>query len=55
MIDEGKLNDEDQMIENEFQALLNDYLNSNHRRKVDVITRAFNMAKASVVGCPHCI
>lgn len=50
MIDEGKLNDEDQMIENEFQALLNDYLNSNHRRKVDVITRAFNMAKEAHKG-----
>lgn len=42
--------DEDQMIENEFQALLNDYLNSNHRRKVDIITRAFNMAKEAHKG-----
>src|SRR5690554_826989 len=50
MIDEEKLIDEDQMIENEFQALLNDYLNSNHRRKVDVITRAFNMAKEAHKG-----
>ena len=37
--------DEGQIIEDEFQALLNDYLNSNHRRKVEIITRAFNMAK----------
>ncbi len=45
MSEEDKLTVEDQMIEEEFQGLLNDYLNSNHRRKVDVITRAFNMAR----------
>ncbi len=50
MIDEDKLTEEDQMIEDEFQALLNDYLNSNHRRKIDVITRAFNMAKEAHKG-----
>ena len=42
--------DEDQIIEEEFQGLINDYLNSNHRRKVDVITRAFNMAKEAHKG-----
>lgn len=50
MTDEVVLNEEDQIIEDEFQALLNDYLNSNHRRKVDVITRAFNMAKEAHRG-----
>ncbi len=50
MSDEEKLIAEDQMIENEFQALLNDYLNSNHRRKVDVITKAYNMAKEAHKG-----
>lgn len=50
MSDEEKLVAEDQMIENEFQALLNDYLHSNHRRKVDVITRAYNMAKEAHKG-----
>ncbi|WP_294081043.1 RelA/SpoT family protein [Proteiniphilum sp. UBA5384] len=50
MSDEEKQIAEEQMIENEFQALLNDYLNSNHRRKVDVITRAFNMAKEAHKG-----
>jgi len=50
MNDEEKLIVEDQMIEEEFQGLLNDYLNSNHRRKVDVITRAFNMAKEAHKG-----
>ena len=51
MVDNNKIVvDEDQIIENEFQALLNDYLNSNHRRKVDIITRAFNMAKEAHKG-----
>ncbi len=50
MSDEDKLTMEDQMIEEEFQGLLNDYLNSNHRRKVDIITRAFNMAKEAHKG-----
>ena len=50
MSDEDKLPVEDQMIEEEFQGLLNDYLNSNHRRKVDIITRAFNMAKEAHKG-----
>lgn len=50
MSDEDKLILEDQMIEEEFQGLLNDYLNSNHRRKVDIITRAFNMAKEAHKG-----
>ncbi|MDR2815091.1 MAG: RelA/SpoT family protein [Proteiniphilum sp.] len=50
MSDEEKLIAEDQMVENEFQALLNDYLNSNHRRKVDIITRAYNMAKEAHKG-----
>lgn len=50
MSDEEKLVAEEQMVELEFQALLNDYLNSNHRRKVDIITRAFNMAKEAHKG-----
>ena len=32
------------MIQDEFEALLNDYLSSNHRKKIDVITKAFNIA-----------
>ena len=51
MVDNSKIAiNEDQFIEDEFQALLNDYLNSNHRRKVDIITRAFNMAKEAHKG-----
>ena len=50
MSEEEKLTVEEKMIEDEFQALLDDYLNSNHRRKVDIITRAFNMAKEAHKG-----
>ncbi len=35
---------EEQLIENEFNALLGDYLSSNHRMKVELITKAFNFA-----------
>ncbi len=50
MSDEDKMMVEEQVIEAEFQQLLEDYLNSNHRRKVDVITRAYNMAKEAHKG-----
>ena len=50
MSDEEKMIAEEQMIEQEFQGLLEDYLNSNHRRKVDIITRAYNMAKEAHKG-----
>ena len=45
MNDEERLAAEEKMINDEFQALINDYLNSNHRRKVEIITKAFNVAK----------
>ena len=38
------------MIEKEFQALLVEYLNSNHRKKVDIIERAFRFAKEAHHG-----
>jgi len=50
MSEEDTLMTEERMIDEEFQGLLNDYLNSNHRRKVDVITRAFNMAREAHKG-----
>ena len=43
-IQEQKLSD-DQMIQEAFDKLLNDYLNSNHRRKVERITKAFVFAR----------
>ena len=41
---------EDIMIEKEFQGLLVEYLNSNHRKKVDIIERAFRFAKEAHHG-----
>lgn len=41
---------EDELIQQEFDALLNDYLNSPHRKKVELITKAFNFAKAAHKG-----
>jgi len=39
--------EEEQQIQQEFEALLNDYRNSNHRQKIEIITKAFNFAKAA--------
>ena len=44
MSEDNKILDDNKMIEDEFQALLDDYLSSNHRKKVEVITKAFNLA-----------
>ncbi|NDV94996.1 bifunctional (p)ppGpp synthetase/guanosine-3',5'-bis(diphosphate) 3'-pyrophosphohydrolase [Dysgonomonas sp. 521] len=41
---------EDLSIESEFNALIEDYLKTNHRRKVDIITKAFLLAKEAHKG-----
>lgn len=41
---------EEEMIDREFHGLINDYLNSNHRRKVEIITKAYNMAREAHKG-----
>lgn len=41
---------EEEYIQREFDALINDYLNSSHRKKVDLITKAFNFAKQAHQG-----
>lgn len=41
---------EDELIESEFQGLIEDYLNSPHRKKVDIVTKAFNFANAAHKG-----
>lgn len=41
---------DDQLIEDAFNALLEDYLNSNHRKKVDIIKRAFHFANEAHKG-----
>jgi guanosine-3',5'-bis(diphosphate) 3'-pyrophosphohydrolase len=44
------LSADEQMIQDGFNALLNDYLKSNHRRKVERITKAFNFANQAHAG-----
>lgn len=41
---------EDEIIEHEFQALLSEYLASNHRKKVGIIERAYKFAKQAHQG-----
>ena len=55
-MDEQKLNDQqreaadDKMIESAFQEVLNIYLASPHRKKVDIINKAFNFARQAHKG-----
>ncbi|MBR1630460.1 MAG: bifunctional (p)ppGpp synthetase/guanosine-3',5'-bis(diphosphate) 3'-pyrophosphohydrolase, partial [Paludibacteraceae bacterium] len=42
--------EEELMIEREFQALLDDYRRTNHRQKIERITRAFNFARMAHQG-----
>ena len=44
------LSADEQMIQDGFNALLNDYLKSNHRRKVERITKAFTFANQAHAG-----
>ena len=48
--DAPALSPDEKMIQDAFNDLLNDYLNSNHRRKVERITKAFNFAKQAHEG-----
>ena len=41
---------DDKLINDAFQKLLNDYLASRHRKKVDLITKAFNFARQAHKG-----
>lgn len=41
---------DDLLIESEFNALIDDYLQTNHRRKVEIITKAFLLAKEAHKG-----
>ena len=41
---------EEQKINTEFQKLIDAYLASKHRKKVDIITKAFNFAKHAHKG-----
>ena len=41
---QGKEKQEEEIIQQEFQKLLHDYLNSTHRKKVEIIEKAFHFA-----------
>ncbi|MDL2214869.1 RelA/SpoT family protein [Dysgonomonas sp. OttesenSCG-928-M03] len=47
---EERIKKDELMIEQEFNELIQDYLNSNHRRKVEIITKAFHLAKEAHKG-----
>jgi len=46
---QNEMND-DQLIDAAFNNLLNDYVSSRHRKKVDLITKAFNFARQAHKG-----
>lgn len=50
MNDNIKDMNEEAMIEQEFQSLLNDYLKTKHRKRVEIITKAFNFANQAHKG-----
>lgn len=50
MSKENTQNQDNLLIEQEFNALIDDYLKTNHRRKVDIITKAFLFAKEAHKG-----
>ena len=41
---------EDQLVDDAFQHLLETYISSRHRKKVDIITKAFNFARQAHKG-----
>lgn len=41
---------DDEIIQREFEALLDDYRHTSHRQKIEIITKAFNFAKAAHKG-----
>ena len=42
--------EEERMVEEAFQDVLTGYLNSNHRKKVEIIERAYKFAKEAHKG-----
>ncbi|MDR1517480.1 MAG: RelA/SpoT family protein [Dysgonamonadaceae bacterium] len=50
MNEDIKSEQDEKMVADEFRALLNDYLSSNHRRKVEIITKAFTLAAEAHKG-----
>ena len=48
--EQEKLHAEETMVNEAFQALIDSYLASRHRKKVDIITKAFNFARQAHKG-----
>ena len=45
-----QLSAEDKMVNDAFQAIVDIYIKSPHRKKIDLITKAFNFAKEAHKG-----
>lgn len=50
MKQEDNISEEDKLIQQDFDSLLEEYLNTNHRKKIAIITKAFNFANAAHKG-----
>ena len=50
-MDNKQIDKEEEMIQQAFQELLNDYLATKHRKRVEIITKAFNFAFCSAARC----
>lgn len=50
MIDEDELRKEEEMVDEAFQRLMDSYLSSCHRKKAELITKAFNFARQAHKG-----
>ena len=49
-LENGRVVTDEDIVNEAFQKLLNDYLSSRHRKKVDLITKAFNFARQAHKG-----
>ena len=47
--------DEEKMVNDAFQHLINTYLASRHRKKVEIITKAFNLPNKPTKECAACL
>jgi len=45
-----KILTEEEQIQREFEGLLDDYRKTNHRQKIEIITKAFNFANSAHKG-----
>ena len=46
---------DNKLIGDAFQHLLDTYLSSRHRKKVDIVTKAFNFARQAHKGVRRCL